>query len=158
MLRRWTAIVRRPAVVSTLLLSMTGYAIGPQLELIRYPLKVAALVQRHHDPVPTESPAVRAAERLGDESPADRTRVEATLAAAASDERPYLLKVLADGHSADDVVTFARLIRGKRPRWLRTHLNLIDLGLTRFDGHPRSGACAPEGCSSWSPWARRSRG
>ena len=33
------------------------------------------------------------------------------------------------------------------------------LGVTRFDGHPRSGALAPGGCpSSWRPWERsRSR-
>ena len=126
MLRRWTAIVRRPAVVSTLLLSLTGYGIGPHVELDCYPLSVAALVQRGHDPVHVESRAARATERLDDESPADRARVEATLAAAGAQERPYLLEALAAGHSAADVVTFARLIRGKRPGWLRSHLNLID--------------------------------
>jgi len=125
-LRRWTAIVRRPAVVSTLLLSVTGYGIGPQLELDSYPVKVFSLVHRHHDFVPTESPAARASERLDEESPAVRARVHSALAAAAPDQRPYVLKVLADGHSAADVVSFAGLIRGKRPRWLRTHLNLID--------------------------------
>ena len=56
MLRRWTAIVRRPAVVSTLLLSLTGYGIGPHLEIDCYPLSVAALVQGHHGPVHTARP------------------------------------------------------------------------------------------------------
>lgn len=126
MLRRWTAIAHRPAMLSTLLLSLTGYGIGSQLEFDHYPLEAAGLEQRHHDPIHIDSPAARATARLDDASPADRARVQATLAAAAADERPYLLKVLADGHSADDVVRFARLIRGKRPRWLRTHLNLID--------------------------------
>jgi hypothetical protein len=126
MRRRLTAIVRRPAVVSTLLLSVAGYGIGPHVELDCYPLSVAALVQRNHDPVHIESPAARATERLDDASPADRAREEATLAAAAPQERPYLLEALAAGHSATDVATFARLIRGKRTGWLRSHLSLID--------------------------------
>ncbi|HET6987017.1 MAG TPA: hypothetical protein VFI00_10385 [Kribbella sp.] len=126
MLRRWSAIVRRPAVVSTLLLSVAGYGIGPHVGIDCYPLSVAALVQRTHDPVHTASAATRAAERLGDASPADRARVKATLAAAAPVDRPYLLQAWAAGHSADDIVTFARLIRGKRPGWLRNHLSLID--------------------------------
>ena len=36
---------------------------------------------------------------------------------------------------------------------LGNHGNAAEL-----DGHPRSGACAPEGCSSWRAWVRRSRG
>ena len=79
MLRRWTAIVRRPAVVSTLLLSVAGYGIGPHVEIDCDPLSVAALVQRDHGPVHTASPATRAAERLAEVSPADRARVKATL-------------------------------------------------------------------------------
>ncbi|QMU70257.1 RHS repeat domain-containing protein [Streptacidiphilus sp. P02-A3a] len=30
--------------------------------------------------------------------------------------------------------------------------------LVRFDGHPRSGVTAPEGCPSWKAWGRRSLG
>ncbi|MGY4768729.1 hypothetical protein ACXC9Q_17600 [Kribbella sp. CWNU-51] len=126
MLWRLTAIVRRPVVVSTLLLSLAGSGIGPHVEIDCYPLSVAALVQGHHVPVRTESPATRAAERLDNASPADRARVEATLAAAASVDRPYLVKAWAAGHSADDIATFAWLIRGKKPGWLRSHLSLID--------------------------------
>jgi hypothetical protein len=117
MLRRWTAIVRRRPVVLILLLSLPGHGIGPHLQLESYRPNVAA-----------HSPAERAAKRLADASPADRARVDATLAAAGPDQRPYLIAALAAGHSADDVVTFARLIRGKRPGWLRTHLSLIDPG------------------------------
>lgn len=113
MLRRWTAIVRRPAVMSTLLLSLTGYGIGPH-------------VQPDCDPPTAVSPAAREATSLDDASPADRTRAETAVAAAGSAERPYLLQALAAGHSADDIVTFAGLIRGKKPEWLRRHLSLID--------------------------------
>ncbi|TCC49578.1 hypothetical protein E0H73_42300 [Kribbella pittospori] len=126
LLRRLTALVRRPVVVSTLLLSVAGYGIGPHVEIDCYRLSVAAMVQRDHGRVHTASPATRAADRLADVSPTDQARVEGTLAAAAPVDRPYLLKVWAAGHSADDIVTFARLIRGKGSGWLRTHLSLID--------------------------------
>ena len=125
-LRRWTAIVRRPAVASTLLLSLLGYGIGPLVQLDCFPLSVAALVQRDDRAVHTESPAARAARWLDDASPADRARVEETLAAAGPEARPYLLAALAAGHSTGDIVTFARLIRGKHSGWLRAHLSLID--------------------------------
>ncbi|MFI6826452.1 hypothetical protein ACIBG5_05085 [Kribbella sp. NPDC050241] len=111
--RRWTAFVRRPAVVSTLLLSLTGYGIGPH-------------VQPDCDPPTVASSAARVAKTLADASPGDQARVDATLGAAGSAERPYLLQALAAGHNADDIVTFARLIRGKKPEWLRRHLSLID--------------------------------
>jgi hypothetical protein len=78
MLRRLTAIVRRPVVVSTLLLSLMGYGIGPHVQLDSFPLNVAALVQRNHDPVHLESPATRAATWLDDASPADRAQVGKT--------------------------------------------------------------------------------
>jgi hypothetical protein len=112
-LRRWTAIVRRPAVISTLLLSVTGYGIGPQVQSDREPLQVAPK-------------SARVAKTLADETPAERARIEATLVAAGSTERPYLLQALAAGHSAAEVMTFARLIRGKKSGWLRRHLTLID--------------------------------
>lgn len=111
--RRWTAIARRPAVMSTLLLSLTGYGISPHL-------------QPDCDPPNLASPAARVARTLAGTAPADRARVEATLVAAGAAERPYLLQALAAGHSADDIVTFARLIRGRKPDWLRRHLKLVD--------------------------------
>lgn len=139
MLRRWTATVRRRAVVSMLLLSLPGHGIGPHLQLESQLPNVAA-----------HSPAARAAKRLDDASPADRARVDATLTAAGPDERPYLIDALAAGHSAEDVVTFARLIRGKRPEWLRTHLSLIDPdgpGRVTYRGSPMrqtdDTACGP---------------
>jgi hypothetical protein len=52
--------------------------------------------------------------------------VEATLAAAGPDERPYLLEAFAAGHSVDEIIDFAQLIRGKRPEWLSRHLRLLD--------------------------------
>jgi hypothetical protein len=111
--RRWTAIARRPAVMSTLLVSLTGYGIGPH-------------VQPDCDSPKVASPAARVAKTLAGTSTADRAREEATLVAAGAAERPYLLQALAAGHSADDLVRFARLIRGRKPSWLRSHLSLVD--------------------------------
>jgi hypothetical protein len=59
MIRRWTAIARRPVVVSTLLLSVARYGIGPLVEIDCYPLKAAALVHGSYGPVHTESIATR---------------------------------------------------------------------------------------------------
>ncbi|NEA30569.1 hypothetical protein [Streptomyces sp. SID13031] len=59
-------------------------------------------------------------------SPADRAEVAAAAVAAGSLQRPYVLKAFAAGHSVDEVVRFASLIRGRKPMWLRTHLNLVD--------------------------------
>jgi hypothetical protein len=112
-LRRWIAIARRPAVISTLLLSVTGYGISPQVQPDRHP------------PQPATNSA-RVAKALDAATPAERARMQATLVAAGPAERPYLLQALAAGHSAAEFVTFARLIHGKKPQWLRRHLNLID--------------------------------
>ncbi|MFC6160193.1 hypothetical protein [Kribbella jiaozuonensis] len=105
---------------TAVLLSLLGHAIGPQWGITH----VAAVT--HHDPAPAESPAERAGERLDAMSPADRDRVEATMAAADADERPYVVKVVAAGHNAGEVASFAQLIRGKKPHWLHTHLDLLD--------------------------------
>jgi hypothetical protein len=48
------------------------------VQLDSFPLNVAALVQRNHDPVHLESPATRAATWLDDASPADRAQVGKT--------------------------------------------------------------------------------
>jgi hypothetical protein len=101
---------------TAMVVSLVGYGIGPQGQ----PTVV------HHDQVSAASPAEHAEERLEAMSTADRDRVQATLAAAGRDERPYVVDVVAAGHSADEVASFARLIRGKRPRWLQTHLDLLD--------------------------------
>ncbi|MGW6196926.1 hypothetical protein ACWF0M_12335 [Kribbella sp. NPDC055110] len=92
---------------------MTGYGIGPQ-------------VQPDRDPPQVTSQAARVAETLAGATPAERARVESTLVAAGPAERPYLLRALAAGHSAAEVITFARLIRGRTPGWLHRHLTLID--------------------------------
>ena len=103
-----------------MLVSLAGYGIGPQPEPAQVPVVV------HQDPVPAASPGARAGERLDAMSPADRDRVQAILASAGRDEREYVVEVVAAGYSADEVASFARLIRGKRPRWLQTHLDLLD--------------------------------
>lgn len=99
MFRRWTAIVRQPAMASILLLPLTGFGIG---------------AHDHHRP------------DVVAHSPGDQARMQATLAAAGPYEQPYLLEAVAAGHTGEDLVTFAQRIRGKQPRWLRKHLTLID--------------------------------
>jgi hypothetical protein len=105
---------------TALLLSLAGCAIAPQGEFAQAPTVA------YHDPVSTGSAAARAGQRLEAMSPGDRDRVQAAIAAAGRDERPYVVDVVAAGHSADEVASFAALIRGKRPHWLQTHLDLLD--------------------------------
>jgi hypothetical protein len=88
----------------------------------------------------TSGQSDRAATRLAGLPSADRARMDAALAAAATPEaRDYTLKAFAAGHSVDEVVRFAQTIHGKKPRWLRTHLSLIDLsspGDLSYHGSP----------------------
>jgi hypothetical protein len=88
----------------------------------------------------TPAQSDRAATRLAGLSAADRTRLDAALAVAATpDERDYILKALAAGHSVDEVLGFAKTIHGRKPRWLRTHLNLLDFstpGDLSYHGSP----------------------
>ncbi|MGW6200775.1 hypothetical protein ACWF0M_31830 [Kribbella sp. NPDC055110] len=107
---------------TAVLLSLAGCGITPQGEFAQAPAVA------HHDPVPTESPAARAEERLAAMSPGDRGRVQAAIGTAGPGERPYVVDVVAAGHNANDVASFAALIRGKRPHWLQTHLDLLDPG------------------------------
>ena len=99
---------------------------APRVELSTAGEIVLAGLHPGSGPVHFESPAARAAKRLADASPADRARVQAALSAAGPEQRPYVLEAFAAGHSADEVVRFAHLIRDRKPHWLRTHLNLID--------------------------------
>ena len=99
---------------------------APRVELSAGAMVLADLVPRNAGPVHTESPAARAAKRLASTSPAGRIRVQGALSAARPEQRPYVLEVFAAGHSIDEVVRFAQLIRGRKPEWLRTHLSLID--------------------------------
>ncbi|MGP4084700.1 peptidoglycan-binding protein [Streptomyces sp. KR55] len=65
----------------------------------------------------------RAMERL---SPAERARMEQLLADAASpQEKAYLMKSLAAGHTIKDIEGFAGKIHGKDPVWLHQHLSPI---------------------------------
>jgi hypothetical protein len=75
----------------------------------------------------TSGQSTRAATRIAGLSAADRVRMDAALAAATSPEqRQYIDKAIAAGHSVDEVVRFAGAIRGRMPYWLSTHLSLID--------------------------------
>jgi hypothetical protein len=148
------ALVRAPAVVSVALLPLMGYgtahqgqnchqlstaahiltqAAGSAAVSIRQvsgladgAVELAGLASRSSDPIQIQSQAARVAQRPADASPADRARVETAVAAAGPDQRPYVLKTIAAGHSADEVVTFAQTIRDKKLWWLRTHLSLIE--------------------------------
>ncbi|BAJ28376.1 MULTISPECIES: hypothetical protein [Kitasatospora] len=81
--------------------------------------------------------ATRAGQFLERLAPEDRRRLNALLAGARSpDERAYLLKALAAGHSVDEVAAFdARIHEHATDRaWLDRHLNP-----TRHDPSPRTG-------------------
>jgi hypothetical protein len=79
----------------------------------------------------TGAQADRAATRLADLPAAGRAKFDAALGGAKSaEERAYILKVLAAGHTADEVARFAGTIRGKKPDWLRSRLNLVDPATT----------------------------
>jgi uncharacterized protein YukE len=69
--------------------------------------------------------AERAARRLDDLSSADRTRFDALLDEAKSpQEKAYLMRALAAGHSIDEIAEFGAQIHpyGDDPEWLRDHL------------------------------------
>ena len=149
-----TALLRAQAVASVVLLPLMGYGAGDHaqgrhgLSAAGHALTEAAgsaavsmrrvsdsvdgaivltgLASRNSGPIRTQSRAGRVAKRLAHASPADRVRVEAAVAAAGHEQRAFILKAFAAGHSADEVVRFAQMIRGKKPEWLRTHLSLID--------------------------------
>jgi hypothetical protein len=75
--------------------------------------------------------AARAADLRAKLSPQERAQLDALLAGASSpEERAYLLKTFAAGHSVADVAAFDAKIHGKDPAWLRSHLSLIDPGIT----------------------------
>lgn len=76
----------------------------------------------------SESDAQRAARRLDQLSPDDRRKMDALLAGAKSpQERAYLMKTLAAGHSLDEVARFDTLIHdhGGDPIWLQNKLTPI---------------------------------
>ena len=79
----------------------------------------------------SQQQATRVATLRANLSDADRSRLDALLAAAATPtERAYLLKAFAAGHSVAEVVAFAQKIHGRAAAWLRTNLSLIDPGQT----------------------------
>lgn len=101
----------------------------------------------------TGAQADRAATALAGLSAADRARVDAALAAAGSaEERAYILKALAAGHSAAKVVTFAGAILGKDHGWLRSQLELLDPTTTGpvFYRHVQVGQVDATTCGSTS--------
>ncbi|PPJ19173.1 hypothetical protein C5E44_08645 [Nocardia nova] len=76
----------------------------------------------------SESDAERAAQRLDQLSPDDRRKMDDLLAGAKSpQERAYLMKTLAAGHSLDEVTQFGNSIHGHGddPTWLQNKLTPI---------------------------------
>ncbi|MEU8926566.1 peptidoglycan-binding protein [Kitasatospora sp. NPDC048545] len=68
----------------------------------------------------------RSGEYLNKMNDKDRADFEKLLAASGSpQERAYLMKALAAGHSLDEIRTFQNKIHGKTPEWLRTHLTPV---------------------------------
>ncbi|MDX6235509.1 MAG: hypothetical protein QOG10_324 [Kribbellaceae bacterium] len=96
--RPWATVVRALSVVPMALLLMSWFGLGQHAQAF------GAVVV----------------------SAADRARMDAALAAAGPEQRAYIGKAIAVGHSANEVVRFAEAIRGKEAGWLRTHLSLID--------------------------------
>jgi hypothetical protein len=96
--RPWSTVVRALSVVPMALLLMSWFGVGQHAQAF------GAVVV----------------------SGADRARMDAALAAAGPEQRAYIGKAIAAGHSANEVVRFADVIRGKNPGWLRVHLDLID--------------------------------
>lgn len=81
--------------------------------------------------------AQRAAQQLDRLSPDDRQRFNELLATAKSpQERAYLMKTLAAGHSVDEVRNFDKLIHnhGDDPAWLQQHLTpIVNTGAQRAE-------------------------
>ncbi|MFI9425656.1 peptidoglycan-binding protein [Streptomyces achromogenes] len=76
---------------------------------------------------------------------ADRARMDQLLAGAGSpQEKAYLMKALAAGHSVDDIETFGRKIHGKDPAWLQQHLSPI---VTQGDSLKDEGVDAGSGAN-----------
>ncbi|MFD7707737.1 peptidoglycan-binding protein [Streptomyces sp. NPDC059785] len=68
----------------------------------------------------------RASQRLDGLNAKDERAVEKMLAGASSpQERAYLMKALAAGHSVADIEKFRSKIHGKDPDWLRAHLTPV---------------------------------
>lgn len=92
----------------------------------------------------SESDAQRAAQRFDQLSPADRQRMDQLLAQAKSpQERAYLMKTLAAGHSLDEVANFDALIHnhGDDPVWLQQHLTpIVNTGAQHADINYQGGS------------------
>ena len=67
----------------------------------------------------------RAAALLGAMSVPDKTKVQALLDAAPADERPYLEKAIASGHTAAELERFAAAIAGKDQAWRDENLHVV---------------------------------
>lgn len=77
-------------------------------------------------PLPPDLPQARAAEKMDKLSPEDRAKVQKLLDGAKSDqEKRYLTKGIAAGHSAAELEAFAAKIAGKDDTWLNDNLRLV---------------------------------
>lgn len=81
------------------------------------------------DAILTTSQLERAGKKMRELSAQDRARLQKLLDAAKNDEqRAWILKGLAAGHSVDELTPFAEKIRDMDPGTLSEHLSLIDRG------------------------------
>ncbi|MET9493383.1 WXG100 family type VII secretion target [Streptomyces sp. NPDC006552] len=81
----------------------------------------------------------RSGQAMENLSPAERARMERLLAQASSpQEKAYLMKALASGHSVDDVETFGGKIHGKDPMWLQEHLAPVTTETDSMDDEGRN--------------------
>jgi hypothetical protein len=78
------------------------------------------------EPLPPDLPQSRADDKLSSLSDDDRKKVQTLLDGADSDEeRRYLTKALASGHTPEELQAFAERIKGKDADWQRDHLHLV---------------------------------
>ncbi len=76
-------------------------------------------------------------------SPEDRKRVDTLLGAAKGEEATYLKKALASSHTADELETFYKAIKGKDRAWMEKNLHVVGGPKGRGVKQQWSMSCAP---------------
>jgi len=122
-----TAIALRDLAGAAHLSRLSGSTLDPVSELV---ISDAGGSGDADELILTPAMTDRATEAMERLSPSDRQRLEKLLADAKSpEERAYILKALAAGHSMDEVAGFDKLIHdhGNDPVWLKDRLAPMDL-------------------------------
>ena len=76
-------------------------------------------------------------------SPGDQTKIETLLTKAKPDEKSYLTKALASGHTATELETFFAAIKGKDAKWMQDNLHVVGDSKGRGVKQQWSMSCAP---------------